>query len=248
MNHCEIFERSREERVKKMLAARLGLRDYVLENARQGDIQNIIDTIDQFGWTQQWLMNIGDRKGQILDQAIRTRQPKTVLELGKNSSVDVSIIYISFLALGTFLGYSSLRMIDQLPKDALLITIESDCQSAEIARAIHQYAGVSDRIDIVNDSTENVIPHLSETFNIDSFDLIFIDHGKDFYLRDFKLLENAGLIRSGTTIVADNVIIPGAPEYIEYVRNNPNYITRCYEEYFEYDNELVDGIEVSIRI
>lgn len=85
MDHCEIFERSRVERIEKMLAARLALRDYVLENARQGDIQDIIDTMDKFGWTQQWLMNIGDRKGQILDQVIQKRQPKTVLELGKKS-------------------------------------------------------------------------------------------------------------------------------------------------------------------
>lgn len=141
-----------------------------------------------------------------------------------------------------------MRMIDQLPKDALLVTIDFDSQSAEIARALHQYAGVTDRIHIVNNSTEQVIPHLSETFNIDSLDLIFIDHAKDFYLRDLKLLEEAGLIRSGTTIVADNVIIPGAPDYLEYVRNNPNYRTTLYKEYFEYDNELIDGIEVSTRV
>ena len=141
-----------------------------------------------------------------------------------------------------------MRIVDQLPKDALLVTIEFDSQSAEIARAIHQYAGVTDRIRIVNNSTEQVIPQLAETFNIDAFDLIFIDHGKEFYLRDLKLLEEAGLIQSGTTIVADNVIIPGAPDYTEYVRNNVNYITTCYKEYFEYDNELMDGIEVSIRV
>ncbi|CAF4305230.1 unnamed protein product, partial [Rotaria sordida] len=67
----------------------LSFMNYVLQNSRRGDIQNVIDTIDQYGWTKQWLMNIGDRKGKILDDAILTRKPKTVLELG------------------TFLGYSS---------------------------------------------------------------------------------------------------------------------------------------------
>jgi predicted O-methyltransferase YrrM len=71
----EIFER--------MAASREALKNYVLEKARQGDIQNIIDTIDKFAWTKQWLMNIGDQRGKILDQAIQTRKPKTVLELGK---------------------------------------------------------------------------------------------------------------------------------------------------------------------
>lgn len=97
MDHCDIFELTREERIEKMLAARLSLRDYVLENARQGDIQNIIDTIDKFGWTQQWLMNIGDRKGQILDQVIQRQQPKTVLELGKKLKFIIDCIILSVI-------------------------------------------------------------------------------------------------------------------------------------------------------
>lgn len=65
-----------------MQSSHLQLLNYVLENSRRGDIRNIIDTIDKFGWTKQWLMNIGDRKGKILDDAIRTRKPRSVLELG----------------------------------------------------------------------------------------------------------------------------------------------------------------------
>ena len=65
--------------MKKMLASRVDLKNYVLENAQQNSLQNIIDTIDKFGWTKQWLMNIGDRKGQILDQAVQTRKPNLFL-------------------------------------------------------------------------------------------------------------------------------------------------------------------------
>ncbi len=70
-----------------MQSVRLLLQKYVLENGRRGDIKHIIDTIDKFGWTQHELMNIGDRKGKILDEAIQTRKPKTVLELGKISFI-----------------------------------------------------------------------------------------------------------------------------------------------------------------
>jgi catechol O-methyltransferase len=245
MNSTEFTEEFPQERIEKMFASRGDLQDHVLHNARKGNIQNIIDTIDEYGWTKQWLMNIGDRKGKILDQAIQTRQPKTVLELGKICLI-INNNPVCFL-LGTFLGYSSLRIVAQLATDALFITIEADTQSADIARSIHEYAGVTDRIKIINDYTENVIPHLNKTFNIDSFDLIFIDHFKDIYLRDFKMLEDVGLIKSGTMIVADNVIKPGAPDYLEYVRNNPNYTTTFYEEYLEYRDDLVDGIEISIR-
>jgi catechol O-methyltransferase len=66
-----------------MNSPHLPVLNYVLRKSRRGDIQNIIDTIDRYGWTKQWLMNIGDRKGKILDDAIRSRKPKTVLELGR---------------------------------------------------------------------------------------------------------------------------------------------------------------------
>jgi len=217
------------EKMDKMFASRVELQQHVLKNTEKGNIQSIIDAIDVFGWTKQWLMNIGDRKGKILDQAIERRQPKTILELG------------------TFLGYSSLRIVAQLPQDALFVTIEADSQSADIARSLHQHADVADRIHVVNDYTENVIPRLGQQFHIDSFDLIFIDHYKDVYLRDFKMLEQTGLIKSGTMIVADNVIIPGAPDYLEYVRNNPNYTTTCHKEYLEYNEDLLDAVEISIR-
>jgi catechol O-methyltransferase len=58
------------------------LKNYVFENSRPGDVKNILHKIDEFGWTKEWLMNIGDRKGLILDQAIEKKQPKLVLELG----------------------------------------------------------------------------------------------------------------------------------------------------------------------
>jgi predicted O-methyltransferase YrrM len=75
----ELFTRDERE---KMFDSRSAFKDYVLANGRRGDIKNIIDTIDKYGWTKQWLMNVGDRKGAILDQAIQIRKPKTVLELG----------------------------------------------------------------------------------------------------------------------------------------------------------------------
>ncbi len=59
------------------------LLNYVLQNTRPGDINGIINAIDRYGWTRQWLMNIGDRKGKILDGAIRQRRPRTILELGR---------------------------------------------------------------------------------------------------------------------------------------------------------------------
>ncbi|CAF1186754.1 unnamed protein product [Rotaria sordida] len=203
--------------------------NYVLKNSHSGDASSVINTIDEYCWTQQALMNIGDGKGKILDAALQSRQPKTVLELG------------------TFLGYSSLRMASQLPEDTLIVTIEVNPESAATARRIHEHAGVENRIQIVLDQTDRAIPRLSKQFNVDSFDFIFIDHHKEAYLSDFKLLENVGLINRGTMIVADNIIYPGAPDYANYVRNNPHYTSTFHESTLEYDKNIRDGVEVSIR-
>jgi len=82
MNTERSTELTTQDEREKMFNSRAAFKDYVLANGRRGDIKNIIDTVDKYGWTKQWLMNVGDRKGAILDQAIQIRKPKTVLELG----------------------------------------------------------------------------------------------------------------------------------------------------------------------
>ncbi|CAM4953962.1 unnamed protein product [Rotaria socialis] len=119
--------------------------------------------------------------------------------------------------------------------------------SAAIAAQLHEHAGVTSRITCIVGSTDNVIPTLSEQFAIQSFDLIFIDHWKEVYLRDLQLLEQMKLIVSGTVVVADNVITPGAPDYLAYIRNNPNYESIFHEAMLEYTDTHKDGVEISIR-
>ncbi|CAF4287284.1 unnamed protein product [Adineta steineri] len=203
--------------------------NYVLSRTRPGDIHGVINTIDRYGWTKHSLMNIGDRKGEILDSAIQSRRPRTILELG------------------TFLGYSSLRMAAQVPRNTRIVSIERDPEAAEVAHIIHKHAGVGNQIKIIVDTTENAIPRLKRRFHIRSLDFIFIDHAKSFYLRDFKLLERVGLIQSGTMIVADNVIYPGAPDYLRYVRNNRNYTTQTIESTLEYNDDIPDAVEITVR-
>jgi catechol O-methyltransferase len=138
-------------------------------------------------------------------------------------------------------------MAAQLPKKTKIISIERDPDAAWIAHSIHKHAGVANRIKIVIDSTAHAIPRLSQKYRIRSFDFIFIDHNGSNYLRDFMLLEQYGLIRSGTMIVADNVITPGAPDYLNYVQNNLNYKSKTYRSSVEYQDDIPDAVEVTIR-
>ena len=139
-------------------------------------------------------------------------------------------------------------MASRTTDDVLIVTVESNAQSAEIARRIHQHAGVAHRIHIVARATDRVIPRLQNQFRVDSFDFIFIDHHKDYYLRDLKLLEDEGLIKRGTMVVADNVLMPGAPDYLRYIRNSPHYTSNMHKSHVEYSNDMVDGVEVSVRV
>ncbi len=56
--------------------------DYVLRNAKAGDIDDVLATIDKFAYEKSMLINVGDEKGQILDAAVRRAAPAVALELG----------------------------------------------------------------------------------------------------------------------------------------------------------------------
>ena len=92
--------------------------DYVLEKARPGDIDDAIRVIDEFGWQKSLLINVGDKKGPILDEAVRAARPKLVLELG------------------AYIGYSALRMSRNLADGGRLCSVEFNASNAELARRI----------------------------------------------------------------------------------------------------------------
>lgn len=48
----------------------------VLKTTPAGNPQAVLDAIDQHAWNRGFLMNIGDRKGAIMEAAIHKCQPK----------------------------------------------------------------------------------------------------------------------------------------------------------------------------
>ncbi len=101
---------------------------------------------------------------------------------------------------------------------------------------------------IVNGPASTVINLLKPKYNVDHIDLVFIDHTKELYLPDLKVLEASGLLVDGTVLVADNIVYPGAPDYAHYVRNSAHYATKYYKTTLEYSKEREDGVEVSTYI
>ena len=67
-------------------------------------------------------------------------------------------------------------------------------------------------------------------------DMVFFDHCKECYLPDLKRFEEAGLIQPGTVVVADNVVYPGAPDFLDYEDTARGaYVTELLDAPFEYD-------------
>jgi len=50
--------------------------------------------------------------------------------------------------------------------------------------------------------------------------MMFLDHYKPAYTTDLKLCEELKLVTPGSVMAADNVITPGNPPYLEYVRSS----------------------------
>ncbi|KAM4052003.1 catechol O-methyltransferase-like [Anomaloglossus baeobatrachus] len=200
---------------------------YVLDNATRGDPQTVVDNIDLYCNQKEWAMNVGDQKGLILDNVVKETNPNLVLELG------------------TYCGYSAVRIARLLKPGAHLFTVEFNPTYAAIAKQIIAFAGVNDKVQLIEGSTQDIIPQLKKKYEIETLDFVFVDHWKEKYAEDTKLLEKCNLLRKGSVLLADNVIVPGAPDFLEYVRTCGRYDCTNYPSVLEYMNEK-DALEKAV--
>src|SRR6266550_4481425 len=181
------------------------LADYVVANARQGDSEDVIRVIDEFCMNRSVMINVGDEKGEILDRAVRRASPHLLLELG------------------TYCGYSALRMARLLPAGARLCSIEFSPANAAIARRIWDHAGIGDQLTVVvgtlGDGGATIDRLRTEHgFGEGSVDFAFVDHDKAAYLPDLESILGERWLHPGSIVVADNVRFPGAPQYRAYLK------------------------------
>ncbi len=202
--------------------------DYVVANARQGDIDDVIASIDEFAYEKSILINVGDEKGELLDAAVRHANATRALELG------------------TYCGYGALRIARAAPS-AKVYSVELAQANAEIARRIWTHAGVADRVTCVvgtiGDGGATMDALATEHgFTAESLDFVFIDHDKGAYLADLQSILDRGWLHPGSIVVADNVRIPGAPKYRQYMREQQGKLwnTVEHETHAEYQTLVSD--------
>jgi catechol O-methyltransferase len=202
--------------------------DYVIANARQGDVDDVLATIDKFAYEESFLINVGDEKGALLDAAVRRANTGLALELG------------------TYCGYGSLRIARAAPS-ARVYSVEFAAANAEVARRIWAHAGVEDRVTCVvgtiGDGGRTLDTLATDHgFPPGSLDFMFLDHDKNAYLPDLQSILDCGWLHPGSIAVADNVRIPGAPKYREYMRAQQGEMWNTVEHktHVEYQTMFAD--------
>jgi catechol O-methyltransferase len=202
---------------------------HVLAHARAGDLDDTIRVIDDFCATKSVMINVGDEKGEILDRAVQRVSPSLLLELG------------------TYCGYSGLRMARVMPADARLCSIEFSAANAEIACRIWAHAGVGDRLTVVVGTLGDggaTIERLRSEFGFtdEAVDFVFVDHDKSAYLPDLERIAAQRWLHTGSLVVADNVKFPGAPQYRAYLQEAEGSTWRTIEHdtHVEYQSLLKD--------
>ncbi|KAK6463365.1 S-adenosyl-L-methionine-dependent methyltransferase [Scheffersomyces coipomensis] len=179
-----------------------------LESIR-GNAPKLLKVIDEYVEKHHY-MNVGPLKGEVIINEIRKVKPKTMIELGG------------------YFGYSAVLFANELPPDdntAKYYSFELNPEFANIARQVVDIAGLSDKVEIiVGPAAKSLVEFeskLSSGKGYKSVDFVFIDHWKDKYVPDLRVLESLNLLAPGTLIAADNIYTPGVPEYVKYVQGSP---------------------------
>jgi catechol O-methyltransferase len=210
--------------------------DYV-RNVAERTPASVTQAIDDFCYKNKWMMNVGDVKGKLLQASLNRHEPRLVLELG------------------TYVGYSALRMLQSLPSDSRIISVELSSRAAAIARAMFDHAGVSHRVVVVEGHLQDggkTVKTLEQLHGLQpsAVDFIFLDHAKEAYLPDIQLILAKRWLKLNGVAFADNVLFPGAPDYREFMKHVEGSQFRTVETstWVEYQDKVPDLVLESIYL
>lgn len=133
-------------------------------------------------------INVAPNQGKFLEILAASHQAKRILEIG------------------TLGGYSTIWLARALPNDGRLVTLELETHHAEVARKNIERAGFSSLVEVRVGPAVQTLESLVAA-SAEPFDFVFIDADKDGYPKYLELA--LALSRSGTLIVADNVVRDG---------------------------------------
>lgn len=185
-----------------------GVLDTVLSVARPGDARSVHSAIEDVGLREVWLKVAGGEKAVVIDNVLRARRPRLVLEYG------------------TYVGYTCTRMALQVQEwGGRVVSMEMDPVNAMIARNFIELSDLSHAVKVQLGHSDDCVPIVFEDFGPRSVDLVFMDQRGTKFHEDLKTLENMGLLGEPAVIMADNVLKPGAPYHVWRIGSMPHYQT-----------------------
>ncbi|KAF1324788.1 Catechol o-methyltransferase, partial [Globisporangium splendens] len=211
--------------------------EYVKQNATHGDPASVIAAIDEFATTNP-MMNVGINKGKIVDEEIRKKKPTVMAELGG------------------YTGYSAVRFASLQREvagnnESHYYSFEFSPVFAARVREMVAIAGLSDQVTVIEGAFSEQYQALKgktvdlTLLSMCTHQIYFIDHEKSVYLSDAKLIVESSTLQPGSLLVADNVLVPGAPDYLEYVESSPLFNTTRHEVQIGRNVALTDAISVA---
>ncbi|KAI0435540.1 catechol O-methyltransferase [Xylaria telfairii] len=186
----------------------LELLEFILDHPNidqlKGNPQKVLDAMDEFGRTRKYLMNIGEYKSKIVIDLIKARKPQVMVELGG------------------YVGYSAIAFARPLREagGTVYYSLEENAEFGKVITKLVDLAGLDDVVKVVIGSSSDSLRQLHVDGALSQIDLLFLDHHQPLYTDDLKICEELGLIEVDTIVAADNVINPGNPPYLEYVRSS----------------------------
>ena len=158
---------------------------FIFSKSKAGDAESVLSAMDQFA-SYYPMYKLTPAKADILKMAVVSCNPSHILEIG------------------SFLGYSAIKIAACMPSTATLTCIEGNPQNVAVINEILGFAfrsreDILHRIRLINgistsvisraESTESMLPQIPSTaLSTSVFDLVFLDHDKDCYRKDLQLL------------------------------------------------------------
>lgn len=155
-------------------------------SAPEDDLLRELDRVTNLRAVQPRMIS-GHMQGKLLELLTRMLGPRNVLEIG------------------TFTGYSTLCFAAGLEEGAVIDTIEVDDELESLAASFFVRSPHASKIRQHTGSALAVAPQLGKVY-----DLVFIDGDKREYPDYYRMVmgddPDAPLVRSGSIILADNIL------------------------------------------
>jgi catechol O-methyltransferase len=130
---------------------------------------------------------------------------------------------------GTYVGCSALAWGATLAKmhgkdaekdSVKVFAFELEPPMAAIARDFVSLAGLQSVVEVIEGPGAESLKKLCAEgrVKLGGVDVVFLDHWEQLYLPDLQLCESLKVFHKGSVVMADNTDVPGAPDYLAYVK------------------------------